>query len=198
MLRNFLLVGLMSMAVVLAAPGCDKGPQGGKATPGKSNATTPATKADPKANSEAPKKNEVRTLDGKVYGKAVTETKSVSISEILDNPKAYDGKMVRVEGMVTDVCPRRGCWINLAGDKPGKKLRFKVRDGVITFPVKEKGNYAVAQGVVRVKTLTLEQTRNYYAHIAEEKGEKFDKNSIKEARTIVRLDGHGAVIRDRK
>jgi len=206
MLRNITTIVSPLIALLLVAPGCDKGPQGAKADPGKNKKTPPATKvakatdtkAETKTDDADKKKPVVRTLDGKVYGKKLTESKSVSISQILDNPKDYEGKLVRVEGMVTDVCPRRGCWINLAGDKPGKKMRFKVRDGVITFPMKEKGNYAVAEGVVRVKKLTLEQTRNFLAHMAEEKGEKFDKSKVTAARTIISLDGKGAVIRARK
>lgn len=198
MLRSTSFVALVA---IISLTACDKGPQGGKADPG--NAKTAAGKTAPTTGDKAetktdPKTPVVKTLDGKVYGKAITEAKSVAISEIKANPEKYEGKMVRVEGLVTDVCPRRGCWMNLAGDKPGQKMRFKVRDGVIVIPMKEKGNYAVAQGVVRVKKLTLEQTRAYLGHMAEEKGETFDKSKVTEPKTIVMLDGHGAVIRDRK
>lgn len=193
MLRSITSILTLLVAVLLIAPGCDKGPQGAKASPGKNKPTAPASTKTPAKN-----KKLVRTLDGKVYGKKLSQTESVLISKILDNPKQYEGKLVRVEGLVTGVCAHRGCWINLAGDKPGKKLRFKVRDGVITFPMTEKGNYAVAEGVVRVNKLSLKQTRNFLAHLAKEKGEKFDESKITEPRTIVSLDGRGAVIRARK
>ena len=56
----------------------------------------------------------------------------------------------RVEGKVVDVCAKMGCWMDLVGDDPAHKIKAKVKDGVITFPMTEKGNYAVAQGVVKV------------------------------------------------
>lgn len=182
------------VAALLSVSACDKGPQGGENDPAKANAAKVTTgKAAAKAKPPV-----VKTLDGKVYGKKITEATSVPISEIIAHPEKYEGKTVRVEGLVTDVCPRRGCWMNLAGDKPGQKMRFKVRDGVIVIPMKAKGNYAVAQGVVRVKKLSLEQTQNYLAHMAEEKGEKFDKSTVTKPKLLVMLDGQGAVIRDRK
>ena len=120
----------------------------------------------------------------------------MSIAEILADPARYEGKVVRVEGTVTDVCPMRGCWFDVQGDAAGTELRFKVRDGVMEFPMTAVGKHAVAEGVVTVRELTLEETRRYAAHLAEEKGEAFDPAAIKEGRTLVQLAGTGAVIRD--
>jgi len=52
---------------------------------------------------------------GQVYGAGVEDIESVSIAAIAAGPEAFNGKMVRDEGMVTDVCAKRGCWIELAG-----------------------------------------------------------------------------------
>ncbi len=133
---------------------------------------------------------------GDAYGDAMERRASVSISDILADPRRYEGKLVRVEGTVTDVCPMRGCWFEMAGDAPGEELRFKVRDGVMEFPVTTMGKYAVAEGVVSVRELSLEETRRYAAHLAAEKGEAFDPATITEGRTLVQLAGTGAVIRD--
>jgi hypothetical protein len=172
---------------------CDKGPKKGEPTPGKDKPNASAAAA-PSAKA-APAK---RPADGKTYGKGVTQPASVSISAIMDNPQAYEGKTVRVEGLVTDVCPKRGCWFEMAGDKPGKKMKFKVDDGVMVFPMTTKGKYAVAQGVVQVSKLSLEQTRKHAVYVASEKGEKLDPKTITEPRTVVRIMGSGAVIRDKK
>ena len=34
--------------------------------------------------------------------------------ELMANPEPYLGKTVRVEGLITGVCEKRGCWITLA------------------------------------------------------------------------------------
>jgi hypothetical protein len=135
---------------------------------------------------------------GTVYGAGVSQTESVAMATLLADPKAYEGKTVRVEGTVTDVCPKRGCWFEMAGEQPGQKMRFKVRDGEMVFPMDAKGKYAQAEGVVAVQALSLEETRQYLEYQAREYGSTVDPASVTEPMTIVRLDGTGALIRDGK
>jgi len=130
------------------------------------------------------------------YGAGVEAIESVSISDIAADPEAFDGKTVRVEGMVTDVCSKRGCWIEMAGNAPGEKARFKVKDGEMVFPMSAKGKSAVAQGKVVAQKLSLEETRELEAHYAEEAGREFDPQSITEGKTVFRIQGTGAVISD--
>ena len=176
-LRSVSLV--LSLATGLGAPlvgGCDKGP---------ATATTA-----PAAGSTA--------IPGKLYGAALTGAPATPIASILAAPTAFAGKPVRVEGLVTDVCTMRGCWFELAGDKPGETLRFKVQDGTMTFPLEAKGQHAVAEGVIAVNTLSLADTKAYAEEQAKEAGLPFDPATVTAPRTIVRLDGTGAVLRDRK
>jgi hypothetical protein len=135
---------------------------------------------------------------GTVYGEGVESTLAVKVSELSDKIDDYVGKRVRVEGLVTDVCPKRGCWMRLKSDREYESLLFKVQDGVIVFPMSMKGKYAVADGVARKVELDLEQTRRYLAHKAEEKGEAFDPSTVTKPISYVRLDGVGALVRDHK
>ena len=174
--------------VLLAAPlvaACDKGPTKSN-EPAKEVATAAAPAAAP---TPAP--------NGQSFGAGVTLTDSVSIDALLADPNAFNGKTVRVEGMVLDVCPKRGCWMELAGKEPGHKLKFKVTDGEMVFPMDAKGKVAVAQGVVAVKELTLEETKQYAEYQAKEYGKPYDPASITKPQQIVRLDGTGAVFRDK-
>jgi hypothetical protein len=136
--------------------------------------------------------------EGTTYGAGVQLTESVPMATLLADPQAYAGKSVRVEGTVTDVCPKRGCWFEMAGEAPGQKMRFKVRDGEMVFPMDAKGKFAVAEGVVAVQQLSLEETRQYLEYQAREYGSGVDPASVTEPMTIVRLDGTGAQIRDSK
>jgi len=138
------------------------------------------------------------SLEGTPYGGELELAEGVSVTELLADPASFEGQTVHVEGMVTDVCPKRGCWFEMAGENTGEKLRFKVEDGVMVFPVDAKGKYAVAEGTVVVNQLTLEETIEHLAHQAEEHGTEFDPASVTEPLRIVRLDGSGAVIRDTK
>lgn len=135
-----------------------------------------------------------RADDGKAYGEPLTGTDTIPISELLAGPEPYLGKTVRVEGVVTGVCKKRGCWMSLASDQEFQELRIKVDDGVIVFPVEAKGRRAVAEGVFTRVELTLEQTLARARHHAEEHGEEFDPASVTEPLSFYQIKGTGAVI----
>lgn len=157
---------------------------------GASACANDAASDDPEAT------NGAANVQGQIYGQGVGAGPSVPISELLANPTAYEGQTVRVEGTVTDVCPKRGCWFEMAGDQPGEKMRFKVQDGVMVFPMDAKGQYAVAEGVVYTRQMSLEETRRYLEYQAREYGVDVDPASVTEPMTMVRLDGVGAAIRE--
>lgn len=119
----------------------------------------------------------------------------VTIDELTTNPEAYVGKLVRVEGLITDVCTKRGCWIKIAGDKDFQEIRFKVKDGVMVFPVEAKGHQAVAEGTWTKFELSKEQVIERGKHHAEEKGETFDESTVTGPEVHYQLQGKGAVVK---
>jgi len=135
---------------------------------------------------------------GVKYGKGVGAVETVKISELFAKMDKYEGKRVRVEGLVVAVCPTRGCWMRIGSDKPYQDLLFKVKDGQIVLPMSAQGKYAVAEGIARKVTLTLEQTAAHLKHEAEEQGAAFDEKTVKEPLTFIKLEGVGAVIREKK
>jgi hypothetical protein len=135
--------------------------------------------------------------EGKVYGKGIAASHAVAISELIANPDKYVGKTVRVEGLITDVCPKRGCWMDLAGDKELQTVRIKVDDGEIVFPLDAKGKQAVAEGVFTRIEMSEDQAKDRAKHLAEEKGETFDPAKTKDRlpTAVYQIKGTGAVIR---
>ena len=194
-------LGLAATLAVCLFAACDKsassaGASATNVTPGAATpAVLPGTPSAPATPSAAVAGSEVA---GTKYGKGVTQPTTVSVEEVLANPQAYANKPIRVEGMVTDVCPKRGCWFEIAGSKPGQKLRFKVQDGDMVFPMEAKGQFAVAEGVLAVNELTIEQTKAMAQEQAKEYGTVYDPASITKPSTQLRLDGTGAVIRNQK
>ena len=51
------------------------------------------------------------------YGKGITLKETTSWSQIMEKPEQYEGKQVLLTGTVVEVCPKRGCWIDLSTDK---------------------------------------------------------------------------------
>ncbi|MDQ3366685.1 MAG: DUF4920 domain-containing protein [Myxococcota bacterium] len=182
--------GLCLLLVSASLAGCDKGPT--KSDPPSAKAAIAAAPAATPVAPAAPAK-----LDGTAFGAGVKLAETTPIDTILADPKAFHGKIVRVEGMITDVCPKRGCWFELAGSGPGQKLRFKVTDGEMVFPMDAKGKVAVAEGTVAVKELTLEESKQHAEYQAKEYNIKYDPASITSPTSIVRIDGTGAVFRDK-
>lgn len=127
------------LAFVILFSGCDK-----------EKSPAPATKSETKPAQGQPEPPKQTQHEGTVYGPGVSAAgEIVPISKIFDEVDAYDGKTVKVAGTIVDVCPNRGCWIDIAGDREFDVLRFKVTDGVMTFPLADKGKHVVAEGVVR-------------------------------------------------
>ncbi len=160
------------------------------AAPAPEGATPAEAAAPPAPPTPAP-------LEGTVYGTGVALPEATPLSAILADIPRYDGQKVRVEGTVTEVCAKRGCWMEIAGDQAFQSLRFKVEDGVITIPIEAKGRYAVAEGTVHKIELTPEDAQAMREHEAEEQGKPVDSTTPLPT-FAVRLAGAGAVIRDRK
>jgi hypothetical protein len=131
---------------------------------------------------------------GKKYGTALTLEETTKISAIYADPDAFNGKRVKVKGPIVDVCEMRGCWIAIASDAEFQTLRFKVDDGVISFPMSAKGLTAIAEGVVSVSVQSEQEQIEAGEHMAKEKGTTFDRTKVKGPKKVVMLKGEGAEV----
>lgn len=118
------------------------------------------------------------------FGKPLTlkDADEVKIADLVANPDKYNGQKVRVRGVVTWVCEKRGGTIRLAASK--KEIPFKVPHDVIVFPVSIKGRRAVAEGVWTVRKLSVEDQ----VKEAKEHDHKVDAKTLK-PRTMMHIDG---------
>ncbi len=131
---------------------------------------------------------------GTVYGERPTLTEATLVSAILADPEQYVGERVLVEGLVVDVCEKRGCWLALGSDQEGATLRVKVEDGVIVFPMSARGHQARVEGVMEKVVLSAEEAREQARMHAEEQGTPFDSTAAFEPTTSYQLRGIGAII----
>lgn len=113
------------------------------------------------------------------YGDGVTIEKAVAVETLLASPDDYVGKKIRVDGVITGVCKKRGCWMQVTDPDTGNGVRIKVDDGVIVFPYEAMGKKASAEGVFEAITLSPEQVEARAAQEAAEhehaEGESCDK-----------------------
>lgn len=112
------------------------------------------------------------------YGAGVTLAETTAIAAILDQPAAFTGKEVRIEGQVQEVCEMAGCWMEIQAAAGERTLKVKVKDGDIVFPVTARGKQAVAQGKVEDLEMSRGKYVQYRKHAAEEQGGTFDEASL--------------------
>ena len=126
------------------------------------------------------------------FGAGVTLSDVTPIVKVLQEPTAFAGRPVRVEGVVTAVCTAMGCWMALApADQPtGKTMLIQVdHDGVIVFPVTAKGHRAEAEGVL--ERINGGEGQEAASELAAQQGEKGEKKS---APAQWRIKATGAVV----
>ncbi|MAI25391.1 MAG: DUF4920 domain-containing protein [Myxococcota bacterium] len=126
------------------------------------------------------------------YGKELTDARVVTIGELTGSPEKYLGEKVRIAGLVEDVCPMKGCWIDILESGGRETIRFKVDDGVIVFPVEARGSEVVAEGVLRKHEMSKRRATSWMRHLADEKGEPFDEASVTGPMVFYQIEGHGA------
>jgi len=95
----------------------------------------------------------VPAVAGDTYGDGVNLGEAVAIHTLLSNPDDYLGKTVRVDGVITGVCKKRGCWMQITDPDSGEGVRIKVEDGVIVFPYTSMGHRVSAEGVFEAVTV---------------------------------------------
>ena len=83
-------------------------------------------------------------------GAGVTLKEPTPIASVIERPRDYLGKTIRIDGVATAVCSHMGCWMAVApeGNEQAGTVRLKVEDGVIVFPVSAKGKKVSAEGVL--------------------------------------------------
>jgi len=131
--------------------------------------------------------------DAKKYGSDLTLSKTTPISEILADAESFVGKKVLVEGTVVGVCAKRGCWMDISGDKDFEKIKIKVNDGEIVFPMEAKGKNALVEG--EVYSIVTEGEGCGGSDCAEESEKEHNCEHEKTTKKVYMIKGLGAVIK---
>lgn len=122
---------------------------------------------------------------------------TVPVGKIAADPKKYEGKWVRVSGVVTDVCKTKGCWMKIA-DKQGADavfVKFTCPIDGRLIPLDAPGKKSIVEGTVKIEVLSEKEARHY----AEDGGASpAEIEKIKGEQTRLRLWDAAATIEDAK
>lgn len=128
------------------------------------------------------------------FGEPLSDATVVRIAELTANPETYVGQNVKVVGLVDDVCPMKGCWVDILDRQSTETIRLKVQDDVIVFPAEAKGHEIVAEGTLRRIDLSPRQAVAWLRHAAVERGEPFEKPADPAPLTVYQIEGRGAIV----
>ena len=112
------------------------------------------------------------------YGGTISLTDVEKIGYLVDNSEKYLNSNVLISGKILEVCPMRGCWINVKDMDSDIDIRVKVTDGEIVFPLSSKGRQVDVQGIFSKLEFSKEQAIKWKVHLAEEKGIKLAPEDV--------------------
>lgn len=96
-----------------------------------------------------------KDVDASIAKKAIT-TKELN-KQLQTQPKVEN---VVVKGKVTDVCPKKGCWVKIETED-GKDFFVKMKDYAFFVPTALKGKTVVLEGKAETKTTSVNELKHY-------------------------------------
>ncbi|MBC8108845.1 MAG: DUF4920 domain-containing protein [Anaerolineae bacterium] len=96
----------------------------------------------------------------------LSDAEAVPVSAVLASPDEYNGKYVRLTGVVTSVCPKKGCWMRVAADgaKPGDGnvfIKFPDPPEGMYIPLEAVGHEAVIEGTIKNGQMSQAAARHF-------------------------------------
>ena len=113
-----------------------------------------------------------------LYGDDFNYDSIQSIPSLINNANQFLDKQIVTEGKIVDVCPMKGCWIEIKDSDSDQIIRVKVQDDVIIFPQDSKEKKVIVNGVFTKIEFTEDQAIKWKIHLAEEKGLKLEESDV--------------------
>lgn len=85
--------------------------------------------------------------DGRHFGAPVTVKKSTDVARLAKAPEKFNGRVLRIEGTVQNVCQGAGCWVEVSDGK-GASFIARSLDESVLLPKDCKGQHVVLQGLL--------------------------------------------------
>lgn len=127
---------------------------------------------------------------GTTFGDKVIVAGAVPAASLPTLLKNNEARQLKVEGIVTEVCDKKGCWVSL--EMPDKsKVFVKMKDYGFFVPVELKGKTVVIDGEAKIIKTSVEELK-HYAEDAKKSKEEID--AITEPKEEIRLTANGIVI----
>lgn len=132
--------------------------------------------------------------DGKHFGATITADNAITYDELIPKMETTDSLAVKVTGKVKEVCQKKGCWMTLVSDQPGKpEMRVTFKDYAFFMPKDLSGKRVVVDGYAIIDVTPVDVLR-HYAEDAGKSKEEIEK--ITEPKREVAYEAAGVIILD--
>lgn len=174
----FLTASLLATASLVARSGVALGQETPKPPPTSRPTSRPAARAElPALGAPAGR-----------FGAAVTLTEATPLERVVAEPQAFAGRPVRIDGRISDVCRKKGCWMVITDGEREVRVRFK--DYGFFVPRDASDRQVIVEGLVKAEEISEEVARHY----AEEGGHPERAAEIHGPQQVVSLIATGVEI----
>jgi hypothetical protein len=128
---------------------------------------------------------------GDFYGEKTTADGAIAIDDaVVKLNTGSDSLNTKIKAKITDVCPKKGCWLKLELAN-GETATVKMKDYGFFLPLAAIGKTVVIDGEVKMKTISVAEQK-HYAEDAKKSKEEID--AIKEPKKEMRVLAKGIVV----
>lgn len=124
------------------------------------------------------------------FGAPVTTENAMTTGEMLTALEGNDSAVVKVQGEISGVCQKKGCWMDIPLEN-GEVMKVKFKDYDFFVPMNSSGRTATMEGVVRQETFSVE----YLRHLAQDAGKSDEEiEAITEPEVKYSFEASGVAI----
>lgn len=127
---------------------------------------------------------------GTAFGNSISTEGAIPVADLSKLLKDDQSHPVKVTGTVTDVCPKKGCWLSLQMPD-NSKVFVKMKDYGFFVPVELIGKTVIVDAEAKVIKTSVDELK-HYAEDAKKSKEEID--AIKDPKEEIRLTANGIVI----
>lgn len=111
---------------------------------------------------------------GDYYGADVSKVsvdKAITVEKLeSDLEQSNKAENISVKGIVTGVCPKKGCWVTIQTED-GSPFFVKMKDYAFFVPTALKGKSVVLEGTAEKKITSVEELKHYAKDAKKSKAE---------------------------
>jgi len=126
------------------------------------------------------------------FGDTISADGAIASNQLLSQLAGKDSASLKVEGKISSVCQKKGCWMELDLGS-GKTMRVTFKDYKFFVPKDASGKTAIVDGMVYNDTLSVDDQKHY----AEDAGKSNEEIAqITQPKPEISFEARGVIIKN--